>query len=448
MTNELTTIIQSLHDWNVRFLRFVWTDNAGLIRAKAASVAALRNGWNDGTVGNTVAQQALTAFADAVADGSGLTPAGEMDMVPDWSTLMPLPYAPTHARVMTEMYVDGEPWGLCPRALLKRAAAAAAEQGITIDAAFECEFYLLKTVGDEWLSVDNTLYAQTAALDAMAPVLDAITTALESQGLTPELLHAESGPGQFELPVRFAPALAAADHQVVFRETVRAVAQQHGYLASFVPKIFPNAAGNGAHLHLSLSRDGQNVMGDPARAGVISETAGHFIAGLLHHLPALLAITAPLPNSYKRLLPHTWSAPFTAWGYANREAAIRVPKPRPGRPVTNVELKTVDATSNPYLVVGAVVYAGLDGLRQQLPPPDPVDQDPADLGELERRRRGIHSLPAHLPDAIHALEHDDYLLKALGTDLARAVLAIRRADHEAMKDLPHADEVRLLTERY
>ncbi len=448
MSQELIATAKDLEARGVRFVRFVWTDNAGLIRAKAVSTVALRNGWNRGTTGIAQAQQAVPASADQVAEGAGLTPAGEVFLRPDWSTLKQLPYAPTHARVMTDLYLDDQPWMLCPRTFLKRAIERAAAQDLRIVASFENEFYLLKPVGQDWLPVDSTLFAQTAALDLMAPLLDEICGALEAQGIQPELLHAESGPGQFELPVRCAPALAAADQQVAFRETVGAVAARHGLRASFVPKIFPNYAGSGAHVHLSLWRGGENLMGHPSRPGQLAELGAAFVAGVLNHLPALMALTTPLPNSFKRIAPHCWSGAFTAWGYGNREAAIRVPQPAAGEPISNVEIKTVDPTCNPYLALGAISVAGIDGVERQLRPGAPVDADPGDLSEPERQRLGIHELPRQLEAAIHRFEHDDLLRDALGEGLWRAVLAIRRADNAAMKGLSHADEVRLLAERF
>jgi glutamine synthetase len=161
-----------------------------------------------------------------------------------------------------------------------------------------------------------------------------------------------------------------------------------------------------------------------------------------------MAFTTPSPNSFKRIRPRFWSGAFTCWGYGNREAAVRVPQPPAGRPITHIELKTVDPSCNPYLALGAVIAAGLDGLEKGLDPGEPVQVDPADLPEAERAARGIQPLPTSLGEAIAALEQDEVLLQALGPELARSYLAVRRAEWEAMKDLPHEEEVRILLERY
>ncbi|HAC62567.1 MAG TPA: glutamine synthetase, partial [Cyanothece sp. UBA12306] len=188
------------------------------------------------------------------------------------------------------------------------------------------------------------------------------------------LYYPESAPGQQEISIHYADALRAADHQIVFRETVHGVAIQHGLKASFLPKILADKAGNGCHLHLSLWQNGQNITGNGS--GQLSSTAKNFIGGIIHHLPALMALTTPCTNSYRRIRPHFWSGAFSTWGYDNREGAVRVPSnPLPPSP-THFELKTVDASANPYLALGAVIFAGLDGVNRNLNPGEAVDIDP------------------------------------------------------------------------
>lgn len=448
MTDWKNEIRAAIRSHGIRYVRFLWCDNAGLIRAKAVHTAFLEDYLEGAGVGIAAAQQAVPVMVDALASGSGLTPAGEVHMRADWSTFTLLPYAPGHARVLTDIHEGEAPWPHCPRSFLRRMIEWAGQHGWQIRAAFENEFYLLRREGDRVVPADSTVFAQTAALDVLAPMLEELSSALEAQGIVPEMIYAESGPGQFEMPIRYAEALRAADNQIIFRETVRAVARRHGLIASFVPKIFPDKAGNGAHLHFSLWQGDQNRTADPRRPEALSLEAQTFIAGILHHLPALMVFTTPSPNSYKRIRPRFWSGAFTCWGYGNREAAVRVPQPPAGRPITHVELKTVDPSCNPYLALGAMIAAGLDGLEQGLDPGEPVQVDPADLSEQERAIRGIRPLPASLGEAIAALEEDEALLQALGPELARSYLAVRRAEWEAMKDLPHEEEVQILLERY
>jgi glutamine synthetase len=445
-----STVHDTIREQNIEWIRFVWTDNAGLIRAKAVHTSALEPYLERSGVGIAAAQLAIPSTADALAPDAGLTPAGEVFMWPDWSTFTALPYTPAQARVLTDIRDEaGQPWTHCPRGFMRRMIERLAARGLELRAAFENEFYLLRPDSAGWVPVDRTVFGQTAGLDRLAPALDELTAALVAQGLQPEMLYAESGGGQFELPIRYRDALGAADQQVVFRETVRGVAQRHGLIASFLPKIFLDQAGSGAHLHWSLWQDQRNLTADPADRRQLGPETTAFAAGLLAHLPALMALTTPSPNSFKRIRPRFWSGAYTCWGYGNREAALRVPTaPTPDQPPSNVELKTVDPTCNPYLALGAVIAAGLDGVERGLSLGEPVQCDPADLPESERQARGIQQLPTDLGAALSALAADTLLAEAFGPAAFATFLAVRRAEWAALHDLPHDDEVRLLIERY
>lgn len=434
---------------NTRFVRLLWCDNGNVIRGKAFHRQFLDE-HQDWGIGISMAQQAVPVMLDGVAADSGLGPVGEAWLVPDWETLTPLPYAPGHARVMADMQLGEQPWSLCPRGFLKRMLARLEQEaGLRVMAAFEPEFYLLRL--DEAGQIhpaDRTPFAATLGMDLNQAVIDDITDALIAQGILVERYYPESGPGQHEIAVRYGDALRAADSQIALRETVRGVALRHGLRASFLPKIFADQAGSGCHLHLSLWREGVNVLPDPGRTGTLSAIALHFIGGILHHLPALMALTTPSTNSYRRLQPQSWSGAFRAWGMDNREAAVRVPSnPHPPSP-THLELKTVDASANPYLALGAVIAAGLDGIQQRREAGDSIAVDPATLTEAERQARQIDRLPTNLGAAIAQLSQSAVLLNALGADLAQAFLAVRRAEWSALGNLELEEEVQLLLERY
>lgn len=434
-----------LKSQGIRFIRVIWCDSGNVIRGKAIHIDALADRMAMG-VGLSAAQQAIPVMADAVAPGSGLGPVGEVWLIPDWSTLQPLPYAPGQARVFGDMVAKGEPWPWCSRQFLKRMIRQAAAGGIELKAAFEPEFYLLHMEEDIIRPADQTVFAATLSMDMHWMVVDAIAAALINQGLTIEQYYPESGPGQQEISVRYTDALGAADQHIIYRETVKAVARQHGLIASFVPKIFEQAAGSGCHLHLSLWQGEQNVTYNDR--GQLSEPAEHFTAGLLQHLPALMALTTPSPNSYRRLRPQCWSGAYRTWGYDNREAAIRVPTNPHGPSPTHLEFKTLDNAANPYLALGCVIAAGLDGIEQPLSLPEPVDVDPATLPEAERDTRQIELLPQSLEQSIRALMQDQVLIETLGLSLSTTLLAVRQAEWEAMKDLTLEEEVKLLMERY
>jgi glutamine synthetase len=434
-----------LKSQGIRFVRVIWCDSGNVIRGKAIHINSLADRMDVG-VGLSAAQQAIPVMADAVAPGSGLGPVGEVWLTPDWSTLQLLPYAPGQARVFGDMVAKGDPWPWCSRQFLKRMIQRAAEAGIEFKAAFEPEFYLLRGEGDRIRPADQTVFATTLSMDMHWPVVDAIAAALIDQGLTLEQYYPESGPGQQEISVRYTDALDAADQHIIYRETVKAVARQHGLIASFLPKIFEQTAGSGCHLHLSLWQGNQNITHNDG--GTLSELSSLFTAGLLHHLPALMALTTPSPNSYRRIRPQCWSGAYRTWGYDNREAAIRIPTNPTDPSPTHVEFKTMDNTANPYLALGSVIAAGLNGLEQKFSLPEPLQVDPATLSDAERQARQIDRLPHSLEQSILALKQDQALMDALGTSLATTLLAIRQAEWEAMKDFTLEAEVKLLLERY
>ena len=437
---------KTLQQAGIEFVRILWCDNANIIRGKAVHREMLSHYFSQG-VGISMGQQGVPVMYDAVIPETGLSPVGEVRLVPDWSTLKLLPYSPSHASVMGNMVINGEPWALCPRNFLMRTIAAAKCQKLLVKAAFENEFYLLRQTAKGLEPADSTIFASTQAMDLHREVIDKIANSLIAQGIPVEQYYPESGPGQQEISVRYTDALAAADWQIAFRETVRAIAHQHDLTASFLPKIFPDAAGSGCHIHFSLWQDGENLL--PDRQGIcgLSQTARKFIAGILHHLPSLMALTTPSVNSYRRLLPHCWSGAFRCWGLDNREAAIRIPSNPSGSP-THCELKTVDASANPYLALGSLLTVGLDGVQRNLEAPNPINVDPGTLDAEELSSQGIERLPSNLGEAIDHLQQNELLLQALNAELAQAFLAVRRAEWSAMKDWELEREVKTLWARY
>ena len=444
MVQDLQKLLSSQ---NIRFVRILWCDNANVIRGKAFHTAFLEEHREQG-IGISIAQQAVPVMMDAPVAETGLGPVGEAWLVPDWSTVTALPYAPGHARVMGEMVRDGKPWSLCPRSFLRRMVGQAQAIGLEVMAAFENEFYLLRGDTEAIVPADKTLFASTLGMDLNRVVIDDIAEALLTQGIPVERYYPEAGGGQHEISTRYTQAIQAADWQIAFRETVRGVALAHQLRASFLPKIFADQAGSGCHLHLSLWQRGKNLIPDSDNPGKLAPIAQSFVAGILYHLPALMALTTPSVNSYRRLQPHFWSGAFRCWGYDNREAAVRIPSnPRLPSP-THIELKTVDAAANPYLALGAVIAAGLDGIRLGLQPNDPVTIDPGNFSNAERQERQIDRLPQTLGAAIDHLRQNDLLLSALGNDLAQAFLAVRQAEWNALKDLTLEEETQILLDRY
>src|SRR5918993_4293157 len=414
------------------WVRFVFVDHAGIPKTKAVYRDSFIERARAG-VGLAKGVLALDP-SGALHPASGLSPVGEVRLVPDLSSLTPLPFARSQAMVCCDMAKPDArtPWDGCPRGALRRVLGRLATRGYRSIASYEAEFYLRDPDGP----VDRTPYAGSFALTAAADFVAELAETLEEMGIRPEQCHAEVGYGNLELSVKEAGALAAADRRVMVLETIRGVAYRMGLETTMAPKPYLDQAGNGHHLHVSLYEDDAPVLFDAS--GTLSGRGSGFVAGLLEHMPAVMAFTAPSPNSYQRLAPGMWSSAFAAYGPDNREAAIRIASPVAGAEsaTANVEIKPVDVTANPYLALAAVLTAGMDGMDRNLDPGEPTTVDPATLGEEERASKGIYPLPADLDEALDALEKDEALIEALGEPIVRTHLAVGRAQATMAKELP------------
>jgi glutamine synthetase len=450
----IASVAARAHAEGISLVRFLYADHGGIIRGKAATAAMLPARMTTG-IGHTVAMMAMSML-DHLQPVDGMGPVGEVRIMPDPATFVPLPYAPgAGAMLADQVRPGGEEWDGCARTYLKQAIADLAAEGYAATAAFEPEFTLGRREPDpaggpdRLVPNDDSLcYSATGFHLAHDYTMD-LLAALTAQGLRPEHYYPELGHGQQETSIRHAPALRAADNHVLYRETVRGTAFRRGQWASLAPKPIPDQAGNGAHLHISLrdlDADGQPgesaVFYDPADRYRLSATGYHFIGGLLAHLPALVALTCGSVNSYRRLAPQMWSSAYTIYGMDNREAAVRICSPMRDDPAAsvNLELKPSDSSANPYLALGACIQAGLDGIRRKLDPGEAVNVDPATLSDAERLARGARRLPATLDAALDALEADTVLRDSLGDLRRRAYLAVKRSEVAAFAGMDAAQE--------
>lgn len=418
---------------DVRLIRFLYCDPSGVIRGKNVHVDRLASKIREG-VGLTRAQNAVNMLEQYVPL-EGMEPVGEIRITPDPDTYTLLPWVRRTAGMLSDQLGhDGLDWGSCPRSFLKRAIALAADSGIRVMASFENEFYLAEEVDGVIRPFQDGPVYSSAGMDRVAHVMEDIVDALEVQGLEVEQAINEYGPGQQEIAIRYTDALRAADNQLKFRDAVRGVAEvTHGLVASFAAKPFAEGVGSGAHVHFSLwSADGSTNLLYDAGAGprLLSGTGRSFVAGVLEHLPALVALTCPSYNSYERLQPRAWAGSTVSWGPDNRECTVRIASTFRGREAesTNVELKACDPTCNPYLALGGLIHAGLDGIRRGLEPPEPSLKDPSQMSEAERVQCGIRPLPTTLREALANLQADDVLYAALGDLLGRCIVAVRNAE--------------------
>ncbi|WP_297516342.1 type I glutamate--ammonia ligase [Thermococcus sp.] len=314
------------------------------------------------------------------------------------------------ARVYGYIYKDGKPYKADPRGVLKRALERLEKEGFKAYIGPEPEFYLFKKNGTWELHIpDSGGYFDLVTLDKARELRREIALYMPAFGLVPEVLHHEVGKAQHEIDFRYDEALKTADNIVSFKYVVKAIAEMHGLYATFMPKPLYGYPGNGMHLHISLWKDGENVfIGEDG----LSETALHFMAGILKHAKALTALTNPTVNSYKRLVPGYEAPVYISWGYRNRSTLIRVPTFSGSG--ARIEYRCPDPSANPYLAFATILLAGLDGIKRKLEPEAYVETNVYEMGDEERSEAGIETLPGSLEEALEELKKDKVVREALG----------------------------------
>jgi glutamine synthetase len=411
----------------VKALAMHWVDAAGIARVKlvptrrVASVAEHGVGWSD--VWAVVTIDEHFAYVPPYD-----TPSGDSRLVPVVAVAQPLLHQPVWAWAPVDLYSQQlERSPVCPRGAVERQVTRLAERGVTMQATFEVEMFVLR---DNAPAHVGPGYSPRALFALEAFAID-LLAALEAQGVPVETIHPEYSPGQFEVSIAPCDPLAAADRLLLLRFTARHLAHRHGLDVSFAPVAVAGGLGSGCHLHLSAWRDGQNLMADG-----IAPDGKSVIAGVLAELPALMALTAPSVPSYARLMPGHWSGAYAVWGIENREAAVRF---IPGTVSTdgrgaNFELKTVDGAANPHLAMAAVLCAAASGLEHALALSDPVQSDPGVVP-------GSLRLPENLGQAAEAFAASGTLRGGLGAVLHDTITAIRRLEWTEHRD---DDEVALV----
>lgn len=385
-------------------------------------------------------------------------PTGDTRLMPDPAGTVALAASPGWALApVDQLDQEGEEYPGCPRTFARTTLERLATFGLEARGAFELEFFLgrRQPPGSEIEADPPPAHAGPAysaiALADVEPFATALIRALEEQGTGVMQFHPEYSTGQLEISVSHRPGIAIADTSLVVRHTIRAVARSQGFAPSFAPVVFAGLVGNGAHLHLSLwNRRGRNVFHGGRGPEGMSREGEAFAAGILESLPALTAIMCPAVVSYQRLQPHRWSGPWACWGRENREAALRFVTGMVGSraEAANLEVKAMDGAANPYLALGAIVAAGIDGLDRELSLPEPVLDDPASLSASRRRELGVRQLPSSLGAAIRELERSSVLRGAMGDVLFESFLATRRGEREAYEGTEPADAVRAHRWRY
>jgi glutamine synthetase len=416
-------VLERCESESVRFMRLTFTDIDGIIK----NVEVPRSQFGKALEGQIM------------FDGSsieGFTRIEESDMLlrPDLETFMVYPWKTHHGRVgrlvCDILNPDGSPFAGCPRLTLKRVVERAREMGYVMMAGPEAEFFLFLLGPDDrpnHLTHDVGGYFDLTPVDKGEDARRDIVEALESMGFEVEAAHHEVAPGQHEIDFRYADAVTTADNVITFRFVVKKVAREHGLHATFMPKPIFGVNGSGMHTHQSLfDAAGRNTFHDPAAADGLSRVARSYIAGILEHAPAFVAVTNPLVNSYKRLVPGYEAPVNVAWSEKNRSPLVRVPERRGIG--TRCEVRVPDPSCNPYLALAVMLASGLDGVSRGLDCGKPVNRNIFEMTEGEKKELGVRQLPANLSEALDNLERDTVLAEILGPHILENLLRNKREE--------------------
>ena len=420
-------IIKFVEENDVEFIRLQFTDLFGILKNVAIPKSQLKKALDNQMI-----------FDGSSIDGFARIEESDMCLRPDLDSFVIFPWRPQTgkvARLICDVYkTDGTPFEGDPRHILKKAMAEAEKMGYTFNVGPECEFFLFNV--DEngaptTNSNDQAAYFDLGPNDLGENARRDMVLTLEDMGFVIEASHHECAPAQHEIDFKYDEALITADNIMTFKLAVKTIAQRHGLHATFMPKPKANMAGSGMHINMSLEKDGKNVFADENGKNGLSEEAYHFIAGLMKHINGIVAITNPLVNSYKRLIPGYEAPVYIAWSAKNRSPLIRIPAAR-GKG-TRVELRNPDPTANPYLALAVCLIAGLDGIKNKLEVCDSVDANIYAMTKKERRERGIDSLPETLIDAVKHLEKDELIMEFLGEETAEKYIEAKKAEWKSYK---------------
>jgi len=422
-------VLRLSDELKVRFVRLQFSDILGVTKNVAIPVDQV--------------QKALDG--DLLFDGSsihGFVRIEESDMLlqADPETFAVFPWQSRDTEGVTARLIcdvlnpDGTPFAGCPRTALKRVIAEAREMGYTMNVGPEAEFFLFHLDEDGRPTTkthDQGSYFDLSPVDLGEAARQDMVLALEEMGFEVEASHHEVAPAQHEIDFRYEDALTAADNILTFKVVVRTIAKQHGLHATFMPKPVHGINGSGMHCHQSLFIGDENAFYDPDRPHQLSRVCLNYIAGLLRHARGLTAVTNPLVNSYKRLVPGYEAPVNVAWSERNRSPLIRVPARRGLS--TRVEFRSPDPSANPYLATAVMLKAGLQGIKEDLDPPPPVDRNVYEMTDSERRELGITSLPGSLEEALDELSKDEIIKSALGEHIFEYFVSAKRIEAEVYR---------------
>ncbi|MGL5087002.1 MAG: type I glutamate--ammonia ligase, partial [Clostridium sp.] len=417
------------------FIRLQFTDIFGTLKNIAITSSQLKKALNNECM-----------FDGSSIEGFARIEESDMYLRPDLDSFVIFPWRPQQgkvARLICDVYrPDGTPFVGDPRYILKKALKEAADLGYTMNVGPECEFFLFNI--DEkgeptTITNDNAGYFDLSPIDLGENARRDMTLVLEELGFEIEASHHEVAPGQNEIDFKYGDALTTADNIMTFKLVVKTIAQRHGLHATFMPKPVFGINGSGMHINISLNKDGENAFVDASDANGLSTEAYSFIAGMMTNMKGIAAITNPLVNSYKRLVPGYEAPVYIAWSGKNRSPLVRVPASRGAG--TRVELRCPDPSANPYLVLATLLKAGLEGIKNKAVPPNSVEKNIFEMTEAERAAEGIENLPGTLEEAIGYMKESKLVKEALGDHTFNKYIDAKQTEWDNYKTQVHAWEV-------
>ena len=418
-------IIRIVEEEDVAFIRLQFTDIFGTLKNIAITSSQLEKALDNKCM-----------FDGSSVEGFVRIEESDMYLYPDYDTFEIFPWRPQQgkvARLICDVYTpDGKPFEGDPRWILKKTIKEANEMGYRFDVGPECEFFLFHTDDNglpTTLSHEKAGYFDLGPNDLGENIRRDMVLTLEEMGFEIEASHHEVAPAQHEIDFKYDEVLKTADNIQTFKMTVKTIAKRHGLYATFMPKPKFGISGSGMHINMSLAtEEGKNIFADENGKIGLSDDAYHFIAGIMKHARGMSAITNPLVNSYKRLVPGYEAPVYIAWSAKNRSPLIRIPASRGNG--TRVELRNPDPTANPYLVLALCLAAGLDGIKNKIEVPDSVDCNIYEMTPGERRAAGIENMPADLKEAVDCLVADEFLCSVLGEHITTKYVEAKMKEWE------------------
>lgn len=417
-------IFRIVEEEDVEFIRLQFTDIFGVLKNVAITSSQLKKALDNKCMFDGSAMEGFVRIEES-----------DMYLYPDLNTFEIFPWRPQQGKVgrfICDIYkADGTPYEGDPRFILKKYLKEAADMGYKFNVGPECEFFLFHTDDDgrpTTLTHEKAGYFDLGPSDRAENVRRDMILTLEDMGFEIESSHHEIAPAQHEIDFKYDEALATADNLMTFKLTVKTIAQRHGLHATFMPKPKKDFCGSGMHVNLSLEdiNTGKNIFENPDGKLGLSEEAYHFMAGIMKHMKAITAIANPLVNSYKRMVPGFEAPLYIAWSATNRSPLIRIPASRGNS--TRIELRSPDATANPYLLLAVCLAAGLDGIRNKIEAPAGIDVNLSDMTEAERLFVGIENIPTDLFEALQFLKNDRFIMNVMGKKISTKYLEAKEKE--------------------